>query len=185
MSDEQIVKYCAPTLAGIKTGNLFSCKDASVAAVRALNRRLVPKGICTLAKKRGGTRTLVYVFRPAYLALDLRDARAAALLRARGYPFGEMRRCVAELMRRIENDAAFPHEVGLFLGYPPEDVRAFIDGRDAYKCVGCWKVYGDEDTARRAFGQYKRCTREYRRRWESGYSLDTLAVCQNECPAFW
>ena len=176
MSDEQIIKYCAPTLAGIKTGNLFSCKSADTATLRALNRRLVPKGICVLAKKRGGVRTLVYVFRPARLAFDLCDVRAAALLRVRGYPSGETRRCVAELMRRIENDAAFPHEVGLFLGYPPEDVRAFIDGHDACKCVGCWKVYGDEAAARRVFGEYKRCTREYRRRWEEGWTLDALAV---------
>ncbi len=26
MSDEMIVEFCSPTLAGIKTGNLFSCE---------------------------------------------------------------------------------------------------------------------------------------------------------------
>lgn len=39
------------------------------------------------------------------------------------------------------------NEVGLFLGYPPEDVRCFMnDSRRGVKCTGCWKAYGDEET---------------------------------------
>ena len=38
----------------------------------------------------------------------------------------------------------FPHEIGIFLGYPLADVAGFIrnKGRNC-KCIGTWKVYGD------------------------------------------
>ena len=49
MSEEMVVRQCAPTLAGIKTGSLFPCpctdRDALLDEVRQLNRRLSPKGL--------------------------------------------------------------------------------------------------------------------------------------------
>ena len=46
----------------------------------------------------------------------------------------------------------FPHEMGLLLGYPPEDVEGFIlqNGRNAL-CSGYWKVYEDAESKRRTF----------------------------------
>lgn len=44
----------------------------------------------------------------------------------------------------------FPHEVGLFLGYPPEDVEGFIENKArSCKITGYWKVYSDEEKAKR------------------------------------
>ena len=49
MSDEMIIRHCSPTLAGLKTGNVFNCpysdRKELLSAVRSLNRRLVPKGV--------------------------------------------------------------------------------------------------------------------------------------------
>ena len=71
----------------------------------------------------------------------------------------------------------FPHEVGLFLSYPPEDVKGFIENHAANaKCTGVWKVYGDERQARQTFDRYKKCTQTYCERWRSGVELDRLAV---------
>ena len=39
--------------------------------------------------------------------------------------------------------ADFPHEIGVFLGYPLEDVVGFIRHRGkCFTCCGCWKSYG-------------------------------------------
>ena len=71
----------------------------------------------------------------------------------------------------------FPREVGLFLSYPPEDVKGFIDHRaSGFKCAGLWKVYGDEEKARSLFAQYKKCTEIYCALWQSGSKLEQLAV---------
>ena len=49
MSEEYLVQYCAPTLAGIKTGNLFSCVCDDRAdvndTIRSVNLRLGKKGL--------------------------------------------------------------------------------------------------------------------------------------------
>ena len=67
--------------------------------------------------------------------------------------------------------------MGLLLGYPPEDVQGFIEHRaQDCKCVGCWKVYGDEEKARSLFAQYKKCTEIYCALWQSGSKLEQLAV---------
>lgn len=49
----------------------------------------------------------------------------------------------------------FPHEIGLFLGIPFEDVRGFIvnNGKN-YLLNGYWKVYDDVNYASNAFQQY-------------------------------
>ena len=49
MSEDLLIRHCSPTLAGIKTGNLFSCacpsrKDLTRDLCR-LNKKLVPRGI--------------------------------------------------------------------------------------------------------------------------------------------
>ena len=52
MSEELVVRQCAPTLAGIKSGSLFPCAFASraelTAELRRMNARLVPKGLCLM-----------------------------------------------------------------------------------------------------------------------------------------
>lgn len=81
------------------------------------------------------------------------------------------------LSQRLRQSEEFPHEIGLFLGYPPEDVRGFIEHHaDGSKCTGCWKVYGDETAARRKFDQYKKCTRVYCDQWKKGKNIERLTV---------
>ncbi len=52
MSEEMVVRLCAPTLAGIKTGSLFPCpfesRETLLMEIRQFNQVLVPKGLCLL-----------------------------------------------------------------------------------------------------------------------------------------
>lgn len=118
-----------------------------------------------------------YRFRIRGLRRDLRNAQASALLRRAGYGDESCERCVARLACRFREGKEFPHEVGLFLSYPPEDVKGFIDHRaNNFKCTGPWKVYGDEGKARSLFAKYKKCTEIYCALWQSGSKLEQLAV---------
>lgn len=181
MSEELVIRNCAPTLAGLKTGSMFSCDFATReelnASVRALNRSLTPRGLRVLPLRYTGGRALIYVYRPVRLAKDLKNDAAAALLRSFGYPCASAEQCIATLMARLRSGGEFPHEIGLFLGYPTEDVAGFIahHARDS-KCAGCWKVYGDEAKAKKEFDRYKKCTAAYYAQWRSGASLERLAT---------
>ena len=179
MTDETVIRYCAPTLAALKAGSLFACLRESGqelhAGVRDLNRRLRGKGLCVLLMQRRDANYLVYVCRPELLTRDLNDPRAQAILHGCGYPCGQTNACLRLLRERMWTQAEFPHEIGLFLGYPPEDVEGFMAHKRA-KCVGCWKVYGDEERAKELFRQYKRCTDRCCALWRAGSGLAQLAV---------
>ncbi len=180
MSEELLVRHCSPTLAGMKTGSMFGCHFASAEAmrtsIRCWNRRLRGKGLRVLPLRYCGTRALIYVYRPSHLARDLQCEAADALLRERGYDPARPAHCVQQLMQRMSDNTEFPHEVGLFLGYPPEDVRGFIERPGECKCVGSWKVYGDEETARRLFVRYKKCTGAYCAQLAKGRTIEWLTV---------
>ncbi len=181
MSEQQFIRSTAPTLAGIKTGSLFpyryASREAAISELRGLNRRLAPKGLRLLPLRMTEDFAMLYLYRPGLLGADLRKRDAAVLLREAGYPEGDETGCIRELRRRLAEREVFPHEIGLFLSYPPEDVRGFMEHRDCgCKCVGCWKVYGDEKAARRKFAQYRRCTDCYLRRNARGCTLERLTV---------
>ena len=181
MSDVLFVRHCSPTLAGLKPGNMFSCSYNSTEElmeyVESSNRTLGPKGIRVVILRSGGGRALLYVFRPSQVREVLKDARAVALLKKRGYRKMHLESCICTLAARIQQGGEFPHEVGLFLGYPPEDVEGFIENKACnQKCVGCWKVYGDEEAAQKKFAMYKRCTHAYCMQWEHGKSIERLTV---------
>lgn len=181
MSDELIVRHCSPTLAGMKTGNLFSCpyidKQELLQSIRLLNKQLVPKGVRVVPLKQSEHRVLLYVYRPSKLEHDLTAEDALKILKEYGYSPENPAKCVAYLSQRLYASKEFPHEIGLFLGYPPEDVRGFIEHHaEEYKSVGCWKVYGDEQRAKKQFDCYKKCTDIFCSHLANGTSIERLTV---------
>ena len=173
--ERALAYHCAPALAGIKAANLIGLDLAAYPgleeALAAYNLAFGPKGVrFTLLSRRRG-RALVLVYRPALLEQALARPLAGRLLARAGYPTGLAGR-LAELGRRLEQGEDFPHEVGLFLDYPPEDVEAFARyGGKGCKLCGHWKVYHDPDGARRRFDRYDRCRDALCSRLSQGVSL--------------
>lgn len=179
MSEEYLIRNCAPTLAGIKTGSLFTCpyssKEEVVSSLSDLNRKLLSKGLRVLPLRFSENRALIYLYRPKRLESDLRQAESARILQSLGYGCAGSEQCLVRLSRKLRAQEDFPHEIGLFLGYPPADVCGFMEGKPC-KCVGCWKVYTDEATARYKFAQYRKCTKIYQAAWAKGTDIERLAV---------
>lgn len=181
MSEELIIKYCSPTLAGLKTGNLFNCKYQSknqvITNIRRLNASLVPKGIRVLPLKIKDGKVLIYVYRPLKLQLDLEDEIAKEILTEKNYNNFKESYAVTNLIERVKNSDEFPHEIGLFLGYPSKDVKGFIeDGSRACKYCGIWKVYDDVESAIKAFNKFEKCKKVYIDKWSKGYDFERLVV---------
>ena len=178
--EEVVVEHGAPTLAGLKTANLFPVRtdgEDIVSMLRKVNQTLVGKGIRAIPVKKQGKRTLVYLFRPDRLRKDLQQPEAARILREKGYPGGDTDQCLHCLIRHLNEDETFPHEIGLFLGYPPSDVRGFMNSpQSGVKCTGCWKAYGNQEEAEKLFAKFRKCSCIYRRRLKEGRSLESLAV---------
>lgn len=111
------------------------------------------------------------------LVRDLTSKKAQKILSGYGYRGEKIDNYIERLIRRLHGEKDFPHEIGLFLGYPPEDVLGFIENEaENFKFVGTWKVYGDEDRARRIFTKYRKCTQAYIKNYANGKSIEYLTV---------
>ena len=145
MIDELLVSCCAPTLAGLKTGSLFSCpyesRNALLGELSRLNRLFRPRALRLIALRFAERRALLYLYRPAELERDLSCRCAREILAEAGYGDSCCGSCLQCLIRRLHEGGEFPHEIGLFLSYPPDDVRGFIDNKARnFKLSGQWKV---------------------------------------------
>ena len=183
MSEDYLIRNCAPTLARIKTGSMFSlpCPSAGELTVqlRHLNGRLVPRGLRLIPLRVCERSALLYLYRPSRLRRDLSETSSEILLRRGGYCLGSCEKCLRQLICRLRKSTEFPHEIGLFLGYPPEDVRGFIENKACnYQYAGCWKVYGNPEDAQRRFALYKKCSRIYLDLWNRGCSMEKLTVAE-------
>ena len=177
--EDLLVRCCAPTLAGIKTASLFSVDYEDRAELtlklRELNGRLSGYGLRLLLLRFHRGRALVYVYLPALLQEHLSRSDVSALLSSLGYPRSSPGKRLAYLHRRLIESEEFPHEIGLFLGYPAEDVDGFIrHGAQNCKCCGYWKVYGDEADAKRQFARFHRCTDCCCALWRQGMSIEEI-----------
>ena len=83
MSDELLIKCGSPTLAGLKTGNMFSypyeSREEVTSALRRLNKILVPKGLRILPLRYTDKTVLLYLYRIDALRKDLSRQEEKAL----------------------------------------------------------------------------------------------------------
>lgn len=180
MPIESIIRHCAPTLAGIKVGSLFSCRyDDLVSFVLEVvkhNGILNQKGVHIVLLKCDNGVALVYIYRKKQLEQKLEQKEAREFLMEMGYTNFTIQAAL-DLLRQHLQRSDFPHEIGVFLGYPLEDIRAFIEhGGANSKCTGYWKVYHNEEEAQKTFARYTRCTRVYFERYAIGFDIAQLTV---------
>ena len=175
--DRALAYHCAPSLLGIKAADLIACPltEAAQAALEAYAAVLEGHGICLRVLARRRTRCLLLVYRPGCLRRCLGCPVVAGMLAEAGYPVdGDLEAMLACLSRRLRRQD-FPHEIGLFLGYPPADVAGFQQNRGRnYKLCGWWKVYGDAEAAENFFHRCDRCRAALCRAVQRGRSLPEL-----------
>lgn len=179
--EETLIAHCAATLAGHKAGSLFSYRlcprESPEQYLASLAPLLTAKGVEVRLLKRCQDGCLVYVYRPGMLAGILREKDTADFLHTLGYSPCDLDGCFRMLSERIRCGEDFPHEIGIFLAYPLEDVIGFIKNHgDNYCCLGCWKAYGNAEAAERRFNLYRKCRRIYLSCYRRGFSLSRLTV---------
>lgn len=117
---------------------------------------------------RGNKREVVLLYREEWLKEWLLQEDVAEFLIQYGYRPGSLKQQLQHLGKQVayyyNQSQEFPHEMGVFLGYPLEDVRGFIHHRGKNcRCIGYWKVYSDVERAKqmfRAFDEAKNCALE-------------------------
>lgn len=179
--EEMLCLHCAPTFAGLKAASLVSFQKAQYEDFDALLASYAPcfhcVGLRLYRLADGEERALVLFYRPADLRCALLDPTAARLLASCGYASSDVEPALSHLTDRVRAGASFPHEIGIFLGYPPSDVEAFIAHRGKnFTSSGYWKAYGDAEAAETTFRLYADCIEAYAARLRAGATLATLLL---------
>ena len=181
MMEEYLIECCSPTLASLKMGNLFNyplsgCDDTDEQLER-WNSALKEKGVRLTVLRKTFSSSLIYVYRPAVLQKRLEDSDVRRFLKKFGYADAGETQSLNRLCQRLATSDGFPHEIGVFLGYPLDDVKAFIrNGGQNSLYTGCWKVYFHKSQAIRTFERFKKCSRIYSKLWAGGRSVQKLTV---------
>ena len=178
--EQTLAWHCAPSLAGIKAADLLTWTVEGREGADLLSHYaglLSSRGIrlYVLGARRG--RTLLLIIRPRRLDCTLAQPNEREMLDRAGYPVSrDTEAMLAHLRRRLQG-GEFPHEIGLFLGYPPCDVLGFLhDAGRHSKLSGYWQVYGDAQAALALFAKYKKCADVYARCHANGTSIWQLTV---------
>ena len=106
----------------------------------------------------------VIFFRYDTLAETLQADKSTAFLRESGYHGPATIEAVLAYLRQ-KMGRCYPHEIGLLLGIPAEDIRGFIANQGA-RCLLCgyWKVYHDPQHAGAIFKAYDNAKKAVMRR---------------------
>ena len=145
--------HCGITFAGLKPASLFWLDDETGGDMAYYKNLFAKKDFRFLPVKHGEGRKLFYVFHRARLEKILFVPENRAFLSEQGYEYSCLGGALKKLKQRMQNSAEFPHEVGLFLGYPLCDVRGFMQNARGGICLGCgyWKVYENAEECEKLF----------------------------------
>ncbi len=148
----------APTLAGIKPSSLMTFHNHNRRLLTLWDRykEQISKelNIHYYELGRKNQRVMVLFYRDKALANCLNIWKNRSFLVEQGYGEKEkVEESLCLLRKRFQEEC--PHELGVFLGYPVEDVIAFIESNGA-PCLVCkyWKVYQDVENALKVFDAY-------------------------------
>lgn len=155
---ELLAMYCAPVLKNIKIANMFHVSNKQFDDVKDLVQRYQNKlkqcGVQFYLFQEGCKRLTIYVYRKHALLHRLHHSKVHSFLSDFGYPDQEdLSAIFKHLNHRLCESCSYPHEIGVFLGYPLEDVEGFMK-QESCKLVGYWKVYGNPERAKRLFKMY-------------------------------
>lgn len=155
--ENQLALQCAPVLAGEKASNLLNIGKENAALLPKILRGT---GI-SYRKLFERQETVTYLlFWKQELEAYFRQKQVQSLLKKLG--FG-MPITLEQIFLRFEKSyaayekkqAEFPHEIGLLLAYPAEDVEGFIDYKgQQFLYAGYWKVYANVPERKAIFRRF-------------------------------
>lgn len=173
----EIVSQCAPFLKGIKAASLLNINREYV---RELFREMKGTGVSCRLLLTGRERCLVLFYRKEELEESLSQREVRRFLREYGYVEMDAERVLSHLFMRMlwysRGEIDFPHEMGVILGYPVQDVRAFISRNGQGSLfTGYWKVYHNPIRAQMAFFTYDKAKDSAVNEFLSGKTIQEIA----------
>lgn len=154
----QLVLQCAPLLKRKKVSCGVAVEDT---LYERLSHIFMGTGIVYQKLADKGGRSFVLFYRERELREYLNRVGNRSFIQSFGYDCMELPEMLEKISKRVamcaSHEMIFPHEIGVFFGYPVEDVKGFIEnGGKGYLLSGYWKVYSNPMVANKIFTEFER-----------------------------
>ena len=167
----------AAVLKGKRISGMLFLNDKELARIsmKLHNTNISLIILCTCKKRH-----LVMVYRAKELEEHLRSKEVSDYLRDFGYRRDDFISNLIRLHQRMNGFynkmKEFPHEVGVFLGYPICDIKGFLENKgERYLHSGYWKIYGNLEETRKKFLSYDEAREIAIDEFLSGRELESIA----------
>ncbi len=181
-TETQLALQCAPLLTGLKVSNLFiisvekegdfleyldrATHNVDIEAYRLLEHQ----GKCVyLLYRKGALESFLAKeeIRDFFAEEGYCDFALEGILLGFRFRYQKHRLCGGE----------FPHEMGLLLGYPLEDVVGFVENEgEHFLCAGYWKVYANPNEKMKLFRRFQRAEERLLRMLSKGISIKDVII---------
>lgn len=180
----QVGLQCAPLLTGIKISNLLTVPDSMEKDVERLFQR-TEISLYVFCRFEG--KVTFFLYRKEPLENYLGQPETRRMMEDFGYRGSSLsvilKWVAAKYSVYMASRRDFPHEIGLLLGYPAEDVAGFVKNHGKnFLYTGYWKVYGDLKKSLETFEGYDQAKERVVRMISRGAGVHD--IIQLHCPDF-
>lgn len=143
--ETQLALQCAPLIVGLKMSNLLIIESDNLYEVRQI---LKDSCISCFTLSKTERRSMFLLYNEEKLTAYLSENDVKKFLAECGYTESALVEILPAFQLRyqkyVSGKGEFPHEMGVLLGYPIEDVEGFIENEgENFLYTGYWKVYAN------------------------------------------
>lgn len=152
----QVAVQCGPVLKNVKISNLMTARPGSWKQIR---NELKKSRIICIPLYMDDEKEILFLYRFGQLKSHLERGQVRRLLNCFGYEEYGIAPVLKRLRERYRQYGSrrgeFPHELGVLLEYPVEDVEGFIANQGQNSLASrYWKVYHNRQEAEKIFHMY-------------------------------
>ncbi len=175
----QLVLQCAPVITGLKVANLLILQNNKV---EYLKKIIGETKLFCFVLLQSECKTIILLYNKNLLQSYLSQKQVRAFLERKGYEQLNLNDILSQLQFRYEayktGFKEFPHEMGLILGYPLEDVEGFIKNQGQNSLyTGYWKVYEHLPEKIHLFSEFELAKETMLRQVLNGVNIIAIINC--------
>jgi len=141
---QEVLIRVSPTILGVKPAEILNVKLGSLDKCRRCFQGLDDIKFIEIRDFPKLSRRQLFFYHKICLEEVLKQKANQSFLQQLGYPFSFNMEVYLDVIIAKLRSCIFPHEIGVFLGYPLKDVLGYM-GLASLKLVGVrgWKYYGN------------------------------------------
>lgn len=172
------IRSSSPSVCGLKPVNLFTVSSEIFSAEILREWQIIVKEqeLTVSAFKISDRTTMLFIYNKKWIQEIIENPAVVLYLEKKGYSsIQDTNKTIQDLFSRLKSKKDFPHEVGIFLGYPFDDVIKFEEhqGKSCKYC-GYWKAYCNPEKAKECCNRFRECSQMCAKWFDEGYSIPQI-----------